>query len=186
MSATTYRNLIRRREHQERSQPAARAKYGLLEKHKDYVQRAQNFHTKEKRLTDLRHRAAFRNPDEFYNKMVSSSTKDGIHRVESDRPSFTADELKLLKTQDTTYLQATKMMDDRVCMDSCAGRARGQCSTHCASLWVAVRPHFPSLCSHSRVPFAESRAHSCQPAPCWWCTIWNRGALKSRGGAWPC
>jgi hypothetical protein len=29
---------------------AARKKYGLLEKHKDYVQRAKNFHKKEKAL----------------------------------------------------------------------------------------------------------------------------------------
>lgn len=114
MSATTYRNLIQRREHLERSQPAARAKLGLLEKHKDYVQRAANHHGKEKRLTALRRRAATRNPDEFYHKMSKVATSRGVHTVASDRPVFSADELKLLKVQDRAYLQTTKNEDDRV------------------------------------------------------------------------
>ena len=42
-----------RKVHKERSQPAKRAKLGLLEKHKDYVQRARNFHAKEKRILAL-------------------------------------------------------------------------------------------------------------------------------------
>ena len=37
----------------ERSQPSQRAKLGLLEKHKDYVERARNFHAKEKRIAAL-------------------------------------------------------------------------------------------------------------------------------------
>eukprot|EP01046_Picozoa_sp_COSAG06_P070133 COSAG06_NODE_19466_length_843_cov_0.902439_1_plen_138_part_01 len=37
----------------ERSQPSKRAKLGLLEKHKDYVERARNFHAKEKRIAAL-------------------------------------------------------------------------------------------------------------------------------------
>jgi len=75
MSATTYKNLVQRREHRERAQPAARARFGLLEKHKDYVQRAKNFHDKEKRILALKRRAAFRNPDEFYMKMNKAQTK---------------------------------------------------------------------------------------------------------------
>jgi len=75
MSATTYRNLIHRREYKERPQPAARRKLGLLEKHSDYVARAANYHGKERRLIALRRRAAARNPDEFYFAMNSSKTK---------------------------------------------------------------------------------------------------------------
>jgi hypothetical protein len=77
MSATAFKNAVRRREHYERSQPAARGKLGLLEKHKDYVKRAKNFHEKEKRIEALRRKAEFRNPDEFYFKMTSTATKVG-------------------------------------------------------------------------------------------------------------
>ena len=48
---------------------------GLLEKHKDYVERAKNYHVKERRLKGLRTKAAFRNPDEFYFKMLNASTE---------------------------------------------------------------------------------------------------------------
>jgi hypothetical protein len=56
----------------ERSQPARRAKLGLLEKHKDYVKRARNWHAKEDRLKALAAKAEMRNPDEFYFKMHSA------------------------------------------------------------------------------------------------------------------
>ena len=56
----------------ERSQPARRQKLGLLEKHKDYVVRARNFHAKEDRIKALQAKAEMRNPDEFYFKMSST------------------------------------------------------------------------------------------------------------------
>ena len=68
-----------RREHQERSQPKARKRLGLLEKHKDYVQRARNFNTKEKRIKIMKLKAALRNPDEFYFKMKNT----GVNNVRS-------------------------------------------------------------------------------------------------------
>ena len=78
MSATAFKNAARRREHRERHQPAARQGLGLLEKHKDYVVRARNFHAKEARIGQLRAKAANRNPDEFYFGMLAGSTKGGI------------------------------------------------------------------------------------------------------------
>ena len=66
----SYRNLVNRREHRERSQPAKRRRLGLLEKHKDYVLRARDFHRKERAITNLKRKADERNPDEFYFGMI--------------------------------------------------------------------------------------------------------------------
>ncbi len=53
-------NAIKRRAHKERAQPAARKKFGLLEKKKDYVERAKNFHKKENTIKVLRLSVMFR------------------------------------------------------------------------------------------------------------------------------
>ena len=60
--AATMRNAVKRITHKERSQPNARKKFGLLEKHKDYQKRAFDFHKKEKYLKSLKKKAAERNP----------------------------------------------------------------------------------------------------------------------------
>jgi len=66
-----------RREHKERSQPQERRRFGLLEKHKDYVERAAHFHKKESHLSTLRKKAQFRNPDEFYHGMHRAKMEGG-------------------------------------------------------------------------------------------------------------
>ncbi|KAF5942669.1 hypothetical protein HYC85_020311 [Camellia sinensis] len=101
---SSLRNAIYRRAHKERSQPQSRKKYGLLEKHKDYVVRAKAFHKKEDALRKLREKAAFRNPDEFYFKMIKTKTVDGVHKPESQANKYTQEELMLMKTQDIGYV----------------------------------------------------------------------------------
>lgn len=65
-----FKKAIRSKEHRERAQPERRAKLGLLEKKRDYVERARDYHRKEDRLKALRLRASQRNPDEFYFGMI--------------------------------------------------------------------------------------------------------------------
>ena len=114
MSARAFRSVIHRREHLERHQPAARARFGLLEKKKDYVARSRNFHSKQARIQQLRERAANRNPDEFYFGMLSSRTKGGVHVAEpAPRGKLSGDMLQVLRTQDKAYVSAVKGAEDR-------------------------------------------------------------------------
>lgn len=101
---SSFKNAISRKAHQERPQPKSRKNYGLLEKHKDYVQRAQAFHKKEETLRKLKEKAAYRNEDEFYFGMIKSKTVGGVHRPESDANQYTPEELMLMKTQDMGYI----------------------------------------------------------------------------------
>ncbi|KAF9897764.1 UTP11-like, U3 small nucleolar ribonucleoprotein [Lobosporangium transversale] len=100
---SSLRNAVHRRNHKERAQPLARQKYGLLEKKKDYVARARDYHSKQDRLKAMREKAAFRNPDEFYFKMINTRTKEGVHITERNQ-KFSHDFLKLLSTQDLNYV----------------------------------------------------------------------------------
>ena len=90
------RNAVKRIEHKERSQPASRKKFGLLEKHKDYVVRAKDYHKKQKIIKNLKLKADFRNPDEFYFGMNSSQVVKGVHKKKLDR-QLDEDEVKKLK-----------------------------------------------------------------------------------------
>jgi U3 small nucleolar RNA-associated protein 11 len=48
---------------------------GILEKHKDYVQRAKDFNQKKDKIKRLKQKVADRNKDEFYFGMVGKQTK---------------------------------------------------------------------------------------------------------------
>lgn len=48
---------------------------GILEKHKDYVLRARDYHSKQERINRLREKAATRNKDEFYFSMTKERTE---------------------------------------------------------------------------------------------------------------
>ena len=72
---SSLRNSLHRRNHKERSQLAHRSRLGILEKHKDYVLRARDYHSKQDRITRLRQKAADRNKDEFYFGMIKGKTE---------------------------------------------------------------------------------------------------------------
>ncbi|XP_022743985.1 probable U3 small nucleolar RNA-associated protein 11 isoform X2 [Durio zibethinus] len=109
---SSLRNAISRRSHKERAQPSSRKKFGLLEKHKDYVVRAKAFHKKGETLRRLKEKAAFRNPDEFYFQMIKSRTVDGVHKPENQANRYSLEELMLMKTQDIGYI-VQKLQSER-------------------------------------------------------------------------
>ena len=109
---SSLRHAVKRRTHKERSQPAERRKFGLLEKKKDYVLRARDFHKKEEALKVLRKKAANRNPDEFYFAMQKQRTVDGVHNANQDESNkYTQDELHLMKTQAVKYVAMKASME---------------------------------------------------------------------------
>ncbi|KAI8099873.1 small-subunit processome [Halteromyces radiatus] len=102
--STSLRNVVQRRNHKERGQLAGREKLGLLEKKKDYLLRARDYHSKQKRLKALREKALFRNPDEFYFKMINTSTKNGVH-IQKRNEELPHEMVQLLKSQDKNYIK---------------------------------------------------------------------------------
>lgn len=63
---------LKRKTHQERSQPKSREHLGQLEKHKDHALRAKKRKVKVRRLQDIKRAAAQRNPDEFHIGMTKA------------------------------------------------------------------------------------------------------------------
>ncbi|KAI9276038.1 small-subunit processome [Sporodiniella umbellata] len=106
------RNVVQRRNHKERGQIASRAKYGLLEKKKDYLLRAKDFHSKQNRLKALKEKALFRNPDEFYFKMVNSQTKEGVH-IQKRNEELPSEMVQLMKSQDKEYIKYHRDLSKR-------------------------------------------------------------------------
>ena len=72
---SSLRNSLHRRNHKERSQLSHRQRFGILEKHKDYVLRARDYHSKQDRIKRLRQKATDRNKDEFYFGMNRERTE---------------------------------------------------------------------------------------------------------------
>jgi U3 small nucleolar RNA-associated protein 11 len=128
---SSFRNAVKRKTHKERSQPESRKRFGLLEKHKDYVERARDYNRKKRRLQALQEKAAFRNPDEFYMKMQSTATKRGVH-TNLGEDSIDADTLKLFKTQDLGYITLKKQSEQtKIGAFSCGCAARVSAPRRC-------------------------------------------------------
>ncbi|KAI5121153.1 hypothetical protein M0805_007151 [Coniferiporia weirii] len=105
---SSLRNSLHRRNHKERSQLSHRSKFGLLEKHKDYVLRARDYHSKQDRIQRLRQKAADRNKDEFYFGMNRQRTQGGVHIQDRGNSSLDVDIAKVLKTQDENYIRTMR------------------------------------------------------------------------------
>ncbi|KAK5938468.1 hypothetical protein PMZ80_009439 [Knufia obscura] len=104
---SSLRNAVARRPHKERSQPTSRAKWGLLEKHKDYSLRAADFNQKKKKLNILTQKTKEKNPDEFSFGMLSSKNgRQGKHGSRGDENRLSHEAVQLLKTQDSGYLRS--------------------------------------------------------------------------------
>lgn len=71
----------------------------------DYSLRAKDYNEKKARLKILRQKAAERNPDEFNYGMLSSKSKKGRKLADRGNPQLSNEAVKLLKTQDSGYLQ---------------------------------------------------------------------------------
>lgn len=128
------KDVLKRRSHKERSQPGSRRKYGLLEKKKDYILRARDFHKKESAIKVLRRKAEEKNPDEFYFAMEKSKTRDGVHQVSTAQANaYTQEEVRLMKTQDVAYLtvksQTEKKKMERL-KQNLHGLSKGKQNTH--------------------------------------------------------
>lgn len=111
--ASTLRNAVKRVTHKERAQPSDRKRFGLLEKHGDYIERARDYQRKQTYLTSLRKKASERNPDEFYFHMHNSKVVNGKHVELSKNKSLDKDTVDLLKSQDMGYIVYKKSIDEK-------------------------------------------------------------------------
>ncbi|XP_061633750.1 probable U3 small nucleolar RNA-associated protein 11 [Phyllopteryx taeniolatus] len=106
----------RQRNHHERSQPEFRKHLGLLEKKKDYKQRANDYHKKKNTLLAFRKKALEKNPDEFYYNMINSQLQDGVHlskKQKDDEPEVTEEQKSVMTTQDIKYVEMKRVAEAR-------------------------------------------------------------------------
>ena len=99
------RNAAPRRPHKERSQPKAREKWGLLEKHKDYSLRAADYNQKKAKLSILQQKAKEKNPDEFAFGMMRQGARQGKSGQGGTENRLGHEAVRLLKEQDAGYLR---------------------------------------------------------------------------------
>lgn len=101
---------VQKKQHRERSQTLDRARFGLLEKKKDYKLRATDYHKKQAALKALRAKASNYNPDEYYHGMTRRKTDDrGILQADRGEESLSVQQVKLLKTQDANYIRTMRL-----------------------------------------------------------------------------
>lgn len=100
---------VQKKQHRERSQPSERARYGLLEKKKDYKLRADDFHKKQAAIQALKNKAANYNPDEYYHSMTRKRADDnGVLISDRGNEALSVPQVRLLKTQDANYVRTAR------------------------------------------------------------------------------
>lgn len=118
---SSLRNAVKRVTHKERSQPQYRAHLGILEKKKDYVKRARDYHNKQEKLRILREKADHRNPDEFYfgmhNSKIDGFTGKHVQTEEARRKEMEHiigdDAIRLMKQQDLSAIKLQIQKDTK-------------------------------------------------------------------------
>lgn len=114
---SSLRNAVKRITHKERSQPKSRSHLGILEKKKDYKQRANHFHKRENKIKHLQRKASMRNPDEFYFGMNNSQIINGQHKKNHNviqkelEDQIGPDAVRIMKDQDLSYIRMQKQKD---------------------------------------------------------------------------
>jgi len=108
---SSLRNCVKRIAKKERSQPIGRQRLGILEKKKDYKQRAVDYHRKEDRIKSMKKKASMKNPDEFYFGMHTSKVREGKHSSDDDYRSLSPGLVKIMKDQDLSYVRVQKQKD---------------------------------------------------------------------------
>lgn len=105
------KHVVHKRVHLERPQPGYRRRLGYLEKHKDYVKRAKDYHRKEDAIKKLQQKAYFKNEDEFNRSMLSHHMVNGRTRK---KPQHLSDaELRLAESQDARYVRYREQQDKK-------------------------------------------------------------------------
>jgi U3 small nucleolar RNA-associated protein 11 len=116
---SSLRNAVKRITHKERSQPQHRSHLGFLQKKKDYVVRAKDYHKKEDRINAMKLKASMKNPEEFYFGMHNAQVQDGKHRrtKEAEQRKFEeevgSDTIRIMKDQDLSYIRMQKQKDKK-------------------------------------------------------------------------
>lgn len=108
---TAFDKLFHAREHRERAQPKHREGLGILEKKKDYQRRARDQRTKRDTLKRLGEKARLKNPDEFYFRMASTQTLDGVHQAKEPESHLSREAQLLARTQTRTYVRMRAQQD---------------------------------------------------------------------------
>ncbi|KAG0684421.1 hypothetical protein C6P40_002933 [Pichia californica] len=106
---------VQKKQHRERGQISSRARFGLLEKKKDYKLRSENFHKNQAKLKILKEKAKSFNEDEYYHAMTNrKTTEDGILiQKTKNSADLNNDEALLLKGQDMTYLNTIASQESK-------------------------------------------------------------------------